>query len=197
MDHALIAVAVLLATGGCGGKHEQARPRDAGPEAPSAGRTARPLDDAGLAALAAVAVDTYRVEVVQRAPDFGAVIRAGDVAATVTVSRCVTCTALDAAAWEAERPGLAATMAPAPGDRMIIERVEHAGQPMIEVRTRRTVEGVAEATVLGVWNDGVIQLIANCEQVGDDDAERACSELVEAAIGTYLPVLAPVTSVSP
>lgn len=193
----MIVVAALLAAGGCGDKHRQAPPRDADPRGASAGRTARPLDDTGLAALAAVAVDTYRVEVVQRAPDFGAVIRAGDVTATVTVSRCVTCRALDAAAWEAERPGLAATMAPAPGDRMIIERVLHADQPMIEVRTRRTIEGVAEATVLGVWNDGVIQLIANCEQVGADAAERACSELVEAALATYLPVLAPVTSASP
>ncbi|HVV82075.1 MAG TPA: hypothetical protein VHE35_03305 [Kofleriaceae bacterium] len=182
-----MALAVALAA--CGSK-KPARHRDDA-AVPAAGVKARVLDDAGLAALAAVTVDTYTVDVVQRGPEFGAVIRGGAASATVTVSGCLTCTPIDLARWEAERASLTALFAPAAGDTLALAAVDRAGRPVIEARARRTVEGAPEAFVFDTWNDGTTQLVASCEQPGGADAERACSELVEASTEAYLPVLAP------
>jgi hypothetical protein len=194
----MAAVAATLAAGGCGDrKRERERERepaapagDAGVASPT-GPTARTLDDAGLAALAAVTIPGHRVEVVRRGPDFGALIGVADMMASLTVSACVTCKPLDGPRWEAERAALTAIMAPGPGDRLAIERVSRGGWPLVELRARRTVEDVPQAAVLALWNDGVVQMIVSCEHPGGDQAERACVALVEAAALAYLPALAP------
>jgi hypothetical protein len=186
---ALVLVAALV--GACGGKRKAAG-GDAGAAAPA--RTARALDEAGLAALAGVELAGHPIEVVRRGPDFGAIVHApaaGNVAATVTISACVTCTPLELARWEAERPTLTTLLAPGSSDHLAIERTDKRGWPLVEVRARRTIEGAPQVVVLALWNDGVTQLIASCEQPGAVEAEDLCVLLVEACALAYLPVLAP------
>ncbi len=190
---AVVAVIALLAVAdaGCGDRRRPppaAVARDA-----ASGRTARALDDAGLSALAAVVVGPHRVAVVRRGPDeLGAVITAADgTRAVVTIDRCLTCPAMDAAAWERDRPALTALLAPGPGDTLAIARVDGDAWPRIELRARRTVEGVAEALVQTAWSDGATQLRVTCERTGADDATAACAALVGAATAAYLPTLAP------
>ena len=157
-------------------------------------RTARKLDEAALAALAAVTIEGHPVEVVRHAPDFGAIVHApaaGNVAATVTISACVNCTPMDGARWESERPALTTLLAPGPNDHLAIERIERSGYPLIEVRAKRVIEGAPQAVALALWNDGTTQMIASCEQPGNVEAEDLCVLLVEACALAYLPVLAP------
>jgi hypothetical protein len=192
-----VTIVVIASLAACGGK-KKAREDVAVQAAADSGeaqRTARKLDASALAALAAVTIAGHRVEVVRRAPDFGAIVHApttaGNVASTVTISACVTCKPLTAAAWEAERASLTTLLAPGSTDTLTIDRAERGGWPVIEVRARRTLEGAPQAVVLALWNDGATQLIASCEQPGAADAEDLCSLLVEACALAYLPVLAP------
>lgn len=188
---ALGALIVAVAIGCRDGKSKEqlaatAPADDAGPP------RARALDADGLAALAAVSIGTHRLDVVRREPDaFGAILSAGAEMAAVTITRCLTCRALETKAWEAERAGLAALMAPAPGDTLTIARVARGPWHLIELRARRTVEGVVQVLVAMTWNDGAVQLWSSCERAGADDAELLCAALVDAAALAYLPVLVP------
>lgn len=186
------ASAVVLASAGCNSKRKpSARVDDAAvaqvAAAPAA--KARPLDDPGLAALAAVTISGAHIHVAQREPgQFGAIVTAADgTSATVAVAGCFDCTALDVAAWEAERASLSALLAPAPGDTLVIDRVEPG--PSIRLRAHRTTEGVPESLVLLRWNDGATELAVTCSHLGADDT--ACATLVATAMTAYLPALTP------
>ena len=186
----LLGAALLVIA--CGQRGAKPPPTDTVKDA-AAAPVARPLDDAGLAALAAVTVADARVEVVRRAvDDFAAIVTAADGArALVTISRCATCAPIAVAAWERDRPSLTALYAPAAGDGLTLALRDPPPWSTIELVARRTVEGVAEVLAQRHWNDGAVQLAATCEQPGGDEAERACTAILAAATKAYLPVLAP------
>ena len=194
---AAAASAVVVASAGCGGKRQPStRVEDAAvapaaaaaAAAPSAGAKARPLDDAALAALAAVAITGMRIDIARRGPgDFGAVITADDgTSATVTVSRCAICAPLDVATWERDRAAWTTLLAPAPDDTLMIDRVD-LGAPFIRLRAARTIEAIAESLVSLHWNDGSAQLWLTCAR---PDSDEPCATLVTAAAPRYLTALA-------
>ena len=163
---ALVAVALMS----CRGRRAAPSTKDADAGVRDAAVVpGRALTAADLDRLAALAIAPYSVVVADRTDhDLALVVVDGPRRISLTASSCLGCIAPTVAAWEAQRPSLAALWAPGtesapplPGARLALAAVDVGTQRAITIDARRG-DGAPTAFV-GHWNDGVTQVQAVCE----------------------------------
>lgn len=176
------------------------------------GRKARAVDDGGAALDAARAPVTITPAVLDRAaavtlPDHAVVLLArgerdlalavskDGVRALVTVAACLACTPIDLAAWDAQRPALAALWAPGAeqvpplaGAALTIAPIAIGAERAMTLDARR---GTVSAAYLAHWNDGVTQAQAVCELAvaPEPTAPSPCAPVAQAALAAVVAAL--------
>lgn len=176
------------------------------------GRKARAVDDGGatldaaappvtltpavLDRIAAVTVPDHTVAVLARGErDVALAVRKDDLRVLVTVAPCLACTPIDLAAWQAQRPALAALWAPgaeqlppAAGAALTIAPIAIGAATAMTLDARR---GTAGAAYLAHWNDGVTQAQAVCELAvaPEPTAPSPCAPVAQAALAAVVAAL--------